>query len=955
MAFQAEQETDSALDLTVENIEKALHQLYFDPDPSVKSRAQNWLFTAQRSPQAWQFAWSLLSSDKAAEVQYFGASALYMKITRYWSEVHPEQYANLRTQLFQQIFNFSSVTRIVLTRLCVTLASFSLNTMPEFWSDAVKSMIETFHQAEMPQMDATNKCLALLELLTVLPEEFQTAPLGQTRKGTVRHELQKGLQHVLPLIQNLLDQQDSPVSIRHQALRCFSSWVNFGVPLIDINPFIDILFKYVHDDNLYDTCIDSLISVIQEPSAYKYPNTIKKIIPQVLRLQDLLANAVREKDMDLVHGICRLTVAIGENHSKLILESQGDERQQCLDLTNLILGFTALPGHYPVDENISNMPFGFWYILQDEITGAETVKCQEYLMTFGPIYMHLVDVMLTKVQYPSEDEYNTWNTEEKEQFRCYRQDIGDTLMYCFTLLRQPLLNNLYGMLVRVQSQGGSWQQLEALLFAFRSIAEVGEYGDDECVDNLIRLLPQINMSNVTLATTALYMLEAYSEWLADMPDALDCVIPLVLSGLNNPDLSVPATMSLKEITRECALDMKPHADRILTSIQAALNSNLLKSRECVRLMASVGFVLSTLSVQEILHYLDVIVTPHLQHLEAASHEQPSAASKGTILVKVNMLASLSATLDIRREDKENQGLGSAVTSSQDPQPVSFLLQRVFPILQKVLEVWVCDLGIVQSICEFLKRAITTLLDDVGPMVPGICELLVQIYTASPHVPILDLSQQMLMLFSLNEAYSANTQSLILQLTNKTLSLFQSGNIREHTEVIEAYMNMCTKILKTQPNILISNDMSPSAIFQCGLVSITLPEQPTVKATCNFFNIFIAQSNKVPMYAQTVTQQGQALLELLIKAISGAAPRSLVEPMSDVIFSYSKNCNSHFTTIMPEVIMSHTLELPRANKVQREQFAKSLMRERANKRQFRDIVKEFSLLCRGLLGTEYADF
>lgn len=73
---------------------------------------------------------------------------------------------------------------MVLTRLCVALASLALNTMPEAWPGAVAEMVRVF-QEEGGGVDGRARCLALLELLTVLPEEFQTSRLPQYRKGQV--------------------------------------------------------------------------------------------------------------------------------------------------------------------------------------------------------------------------------------------------------------------------------------------------------------------------------------------------------------------------------------------------------------------------------------------------------------------------------------------------------------------------------------------------------------------------------------------------------------------------------------------------------------------------------------------------------------------------------------------------------------------------------------------------
>ena len=73
---------------------------------------------------------------------------------------------------------------MVLTRLCVALASLALNTMPEAWPGAVAEMVRVF-QEEGGGVDGRARCLALLELLTVLPEEFHTSRLPQYRKGQV--------------------------------------------------------------------------------------------------------------------------------------------------------------------------------------------------------------------------------------------------------------------------------------------------------------------------------------------------------------------------------------------------------------------------------------------------------------------------------------------------------------------------------------------------------------------------------------------------------------------------------------------------------------------------------------------------------------------------------------------------------------------------------------------------
>lgn len=52
------------------------------------------------------------------------------------------------------------------------------------------------------------------------------------------------------------------------------------------------------------------------PHASRYVNTLLKLIPLVLGLQEQLRQAVQNGDMETSHGICRIAVALGENHSR---------------------------------------------------------------------------------------------------------------------------------------------------------------------------------------------------------------------------------------------------------------------------------------------------------------------------------------------------------------------------------------------------------------------------------------------------------------------------------------------------------------------------------------------------------------------------------------------------------------------------------------------------------------
>nr|XP_025847810.1 importin-13 isoform X2 [Vulpes vulpes] len=916
-----------ALDFTVENVEKALHQLYYDPNIENKNLAQKWLMQAQVSPQAWHFSWQLLQPDKVPEIQYFGASALHIKISRYWSDIPTDQYESLKAQLFTQITHFASGSKIVLTRLCVALASLALSMMPDAWPCAVADMVRLF-QAEDSPVDGQGRCLALLELLTVLPEEFQTSRLPQYRKGLVRASLAVECGAVFPLLEQLLQQPSSPSCVRQKVLKCFSSWVQLEVPLQDCEALIQAAFAALQDSELFDSSVEAIVNAISQPDAQRYVNTLLKLIPLVLGLQDQLRQAVQNGDMETSHGICRIAVALGENHSRALLD-QVEHWQSFLALVNMIMFCTGIPGHYPVNETTSSLTLTFWYTLQDDILSFEAEKQAVYQQVYRPVYFQLVDVLLHKAQFPSDEEYGFWSSDEKEQFRIYRVDISDTLMYVYEMLGAELLSNLYeklGRLLTSSEEPYSWQHTEALLYGFQSIAETIDVNYSDVVPGLIGLIPRISISNVQLADTVMFTIGALSEWLADHPVMINSVLPLVLHALGNPELSVSSVSTLKKICRECKYDLPPYAANIVAVSQDVLMKQIHKTSQCMWLMQALGFLLSALQVEEILKNLHSLISPYIQQLEKLAEEIPNPSNKLAIVHILGLLSNLFTTLDVSHHEDDHEGSElRKLPVPQGPNPVVVVLQQVFQLIQKVLSKWLNDAQVVEAVCAIFEKSVKTLLDDFAPMVPQLCEMLGRMYSTIPQASALDLTRQLVHIFAHEPAHFPPIEALFLLVTSVTLTLFQQGP-RDHPDIVDSFMQLLAQALKRKPDLFLCERLDVKAVFQCAVLALKFPEAPTVKASCGFF------------------------------AIGGQASRSLMDCFADILFALNKHCFSLLSMWIKEALQPPGFPSARLSPEQKDTFSQQILRERVNKRRVKEMVKEFTLLCRGLHGTDYtADY
>uniref|UniRef100_A0A2C9LA12 Importin-13 n=1 Tax=Biomphalaria glabrata TaxID=6526 RepID=A0A2C9LA12_BIOGL len=951
------------MDYSADNVEQAVKQFYLNP--SLQSEVHFWLTGAQISPDAWSFCWDLMSPNKGIEVQYYGASCLHVKVVRFWHEIPPEQYESLKSKLLQMIVQFASGPKIILTRLCVGLSALVLQLLPDKWPDAIQNLISTFQQEGFAALPTVTRCQILLEVLTVLPEEFFSTNLSQQRRIVLRQELTKGLDHVIPLLQSLLT-DESPLEVYQSALKAFSRWVDFGLAIDRAEPIIHQVFTSLRNPHLFDIACDTLVSVFSHPEAYKYPVTIQRILSEILALHDLLSGAIQDEDKETSEGICRVIVALSENHTKLIVESvlgPEDVKLNTTSLLHMILACSGLPGHFPVDECCSDHTFTFWYLLQDELGMISEEDFSPLMEVFKPIFFSLIDVLLVKARHPPEADYSSWSLEEKEKFRCYRQDIGDTLMYSYNILGVELLAQLVNCLVNVvdkYKQGNQdWQNVEAILFVFSSISESVPADEKVYVSKLFAQLRQIPFANSQQISTALHMIGSFAEWMQWHPETLGYVLPLVLQGISNPEVGTAATIALKDITRENLTNIQPYAHQILMACQNCFEANVLKSRDLLRLMSSVGHILSVLSPIEIMQYLNQMITPHIEHLISLAEVQPSPSVRADVYTSVNIFAWLFGSLDTEldgKDEEQQHELQIKRLQQQDPsepKPIYVILDKISPAIQKIAYAWIFDTGIIEAVCDLYKKALQKLDNDFAPLSGDLTQLVINLYQRCPNTAVIDLCKQMLLIFGLQENFIPFSKVIVGNICSRSLSLFDLS-VRNFTDVIEGFMCFLAQVMKKLKKIILDCNCDLTAIFHAAVLSMSLPEHATVKAACSFVIEFLTAGAENEVIKSIVITYGHVLVDRIMRAIGGECQRGIIDFIADVIMTLNKHYVTQLSLWLKTVVENEGYPSPRASKQDKENFIKNLLRDRMNKRRTRDVVKEFTLLCRGLLGTEYAE-
>jgi hypothetical protein len=703
------------MDLSIETIEKLVYELYHNNNSSTQSEANQYLTIVQVSPQAWDLVWSLLRPEKSTEVQYFGASTLYLKIAKCWHELDLEGQTTLKSRLLQLLISYLSIDglRIVETRISVALAAYVIHSVDNNWENAISDLVNALQPKQLTHIPVNKVLQVLVELLSIIPEEFQTIYLTQNQRIVKRSALLKFNQQIFSIIHSVLSEQQLPQELKQSAIKCFSNWSQNTGPLILSDNHEDIVLFVLHsvcNENLCQTAVDAISSIYSHPEMHKQPILVLKLVDKMVCLENALNKAIQESNVEISNNIYSLFIAISETHSRLLLDTlieKPEHKDNIIKLFKIILQCSATPGYYSIDETCSEQAFNFWYTLQDDIIASDEARIETYLLLFNPLFHSLIDAFLVKVQYPSDEVYeNEWSSYDKESFRCYRQDIGDSFMYCYNILRVSMLSSLCGHFNVAGNQLNarlnanhckSWQYLEAVLYTFGSIAENVDVLESVYLPQIFTHLPNIPFANVIsprLLATTMDTLAAYAEWISNHCEFLPNVISLLMVGLKSQHcVTISATMALKDITRECQLVIQPYAQQILAICEESLNAeSQLKPKERSRIMCTIGLTLSVLPIDVIMIAVDKLLTPIVSDIhnvinqcEQQSSNIENQSVKMHISSQLTMLAMLFSTLDVNLKRTELEDGDQLVSKTKlensalnrcSPQPIFLVLEQV---------------------------------------------------------------------------------------------------------------------------------------------------------------------------------------------------------------------------------------------------------------------------------------
>jgi transportin-3 len=167
------------------------------------------------------------------------------------------------------------------------------------------------------------------------------------------------------------------------------------------------------------------------------------------------------------------------------------------------------------DLDVVTITLNFWWKLAVGLKKggfANDPSCQPFLEIIG----RLVDTVISHLRYPQDP--STLSGQDRDDFRTFRHDIGNTLKDCCSVLgAQTCLARSLSIIEAEMAkgdQGLSWQAIEAALFSMRAMGAQVDKNESEVMPRIFTAIPQLPTTQSKIRYAATLVVARYTEWLA---------------------------------------------------------------------------------------------------------------------------------------------------------------------------------------------------------------------------------------------------------------------------------------------------------------------------------------------------------------------------------------------------------------------------------------------------------
>ena len=856
---------------SVQAVIEALSVFAVTTDKSSIDAASKYLQDFQHTDDAWATCNQLLLLPNIPDgPRAFAAQTFRTKITYDFHEVDPAHRQGLRESLVAAIQQYASGPRVVLIQICLALSCFVLQ-YPE-WDNPVADLVALLGQQP-------NTVPALLEFLTIVAEEVSTNSRIPISNEDFRNRTEKLLTNNSSQVLNLLTMyiQAAGVTsdVQTQVFRCMRSWLRAGecspAELVQ-TPLFDFAFEALATDSLFDAAVDVICDMIHETQEIddSLP-VIEQITARLIALKPKLSEV--GEDVDKMRGYTRIFSEAGETYRTLIVNH--------IDAFHPIVEALLECASYP-DLDIVPITFQFWYHL------AMTARSRRDSISpsIANIYEKLTAVMINHLRFPAD--FDQLPAQERDEFRDFRHIMGDTLKdCCYVLGSSVCLLRTYEMILKIMGAPGSnqaWQDIEAPLFAMRSMGAEIPPTDEEVVPLIMDLIVRLP-AHPKVRYAATLVVSRYTEWVSLHPTYIQGLLEYISTAFDDSDREVVAAagQALRFLCKDCSKHLTSFFAQLHSFIQTM--SPKISQSDRVEIYEGIAHVISAMPLQDAGTALKQMSLELLQKIHEAA-TTPSASPKGqtdAICDGIELLLSMLEVISTFGEELPSSCEGTC--------------SQAWVVVDAVLTHHGGDPTVSESMCRLLRAAIPFFGSAALPVIPLMIERAVLNFNET------GIASYPWILRKCIEAHG-HTGNVKLRedfkrafelVSTKLSSMLQTQPITSIPDVIEDYTFLAMIMLQYTPDLLLLSSAFPVTV-QVLLACLSLVQPDAIYVGVDFaFNLLghdaLHTTNpspppNFPLYAAAVRNavgpHGAQLVSVLLTGLSGAYPEDVTSTTVSVV-------------------------------------------------------------------------
>ncbi|KAJ3013659.1 UNVERIFIED_CONTAM: Nuclear import receptor [Siphonaria sp. JEL0065] len=570
----------------------------------------------------------------------------------------------------------------------------------------------------------------------------------------------------------------------------------------------------------------------------------------------ILAQAQDQGMEDRCRAFTRLFCFAGESFLDLLL---GNNSTSWFPIAEAILLCTSAIK----DLEIVAITFQFWIILADEVevkvlngnttNGGVSSPTGSVSSPWLEIFVKLFDAMVVHLLYPTDEV--SWSAKERDEFREFRHNMGDVLKACVLVLGQnESLSRPYRILqsfLLSTAPGGTlnantpWQQIEAPLFALRTIGRKISNDENTVLPLIMGMLPQLPQ-HPKVKYAAILLIGTYSSWTKLHPEFLAYEMTFIAKGFEEREAIGAASQSLRFLCDECGDQLVGYLGQLHPFyLQIVKVLDRVEKADVITALANVIRHVPLESAggdaPDMLKVLEMFCLPIAQRLHTIGAMPPAPeGGYGEELRK-----EVSDLVEQFTSFIYNAQPNFPTTNPTIQHPCTVLFKGMWPVLESLLTLR--DAKIIDSVCKLIVKCVDAQRIHFKPLASTILPTLANFYESTQVASLMWAASKCVKEFGSDASEEGSMVQLVVQRMSQTAfrKIQEAGGKIDHvSDVIEDYFILLTSFLLTCPAHFAQSPLLPT-FLECAIACMPIVQFDAWLALyADFFKQFLSLSSPI---------------------------------------------------------------------------------------------------------------